>query len=281
MERHSLVKWAGLAAVVIGASLYAGWGVGTPAYAVVAIGWVALFAGTAMESAWHRNTGYRHFNTSPWIKLWVWTHLAFITIKCLPTAPAEAKGDPPDRKPFGTEYLLIATDRLKPALDLYLWPTGFWQSWDMFAPNPSDWEGYVTAKIFYRDGSFKEVLYPRMKVLPLGIKYFKERYRKFLERAHADAFEWIRPRFALRLAYENYRDPKNPPERVELWRHWFQVPETISAGEYLQNLSDAIRQGKLSLDVISPPNPPMPPYSDVKYFTYIVEQDRLQELAKK
>jgi hypothetical protein len=280
-EWHPYFKWWGLAGVVLGTlGIASGFFPGPPSLFPLFVGGVAIVIGVFLETRWHRETGYRQYNTNPWIKLWVWTHLAFITIKCLPTAPGEVKGAFPTRQPFGTEYLLLATDKIKPALDLYLWPTGFWQSWDMFAPNPSWWEGYVTAKVFYRDGTVKNVTYPRMKELPLGLKYFKERYRKFLERAHTEDFKWMWGRFALRIAYENYHDPANPPDKVELWRNWFKVPGTVTFPEYMKELTGAIREGRLNGKVLLPPNPEMPDYNHINYYTYVVEPDALRRLAQ-
>lgn len=221
----------------------------------------------------------RERNAPLWIKFLVWFHVIAITIRCLPPVPAEAANPKDGRGLIGPENILYYNDRLKPFVEPYLWSTGLWQSWDMFAPRPSDWEGYVTATITYKDGTVKEYMYPRMYELGLGIKYFKERYRKFLERAHADAYAWIRPRFALRIALKNYTDPGNPPTKVELHRRWFTVPPTTSFPDYMKNLSGGVSKGDFSTNVLLPENPKMPPYKDDIYFTLIVKESELKELA--
>jgi hypothetical protein len=218
-------------------------------------------------------------NAPIWLKVFVWFHVIAITIKCLPSAPSDAVGPQARRSLFGSEYLLAFNDKIKGYTEVYMWPTGIWQSWDMFAPNPSDWEGYVTADITYKDGTVKKYTYPRMYELGLGIKYFKERYRKFLERAHHKNHAWIRPRFALRIAVKNYTDPNNPPVKVELHRHEAIVPPNMPFGTYLSNLWKATTEGKLSGSLLLPENPKMPPYRDEMYFPYIVPERELKELA--
>lgn len=207
-------------------------------------------------------------NAPIYTKIWVWFHLFVVTCVCLPRVPEDVSTG--KREPFGTEWVLVYNDKLKTLLQPYTWPTGFWQSWDMFAPNPSNWEGYVSAVVFYQDGTSRAFHYPRMYDLPLGIKYFKERFRKFLERAQPTQFAWNYPFFARRIALEAWKDPGNPPIKVELWRHWYNVPPTVTFDEWLTSLG----RGPLF-----PPNPKQPDYNHVKYFTYIVPQDELRRLA--
>lgn len=238
--------------------------------------------GTILQKRHERATGEKETDASPFVKIWVWTHIVIISIKCLPSAPSDIKGAIPKRRPFGTEYALLAADAIKPTLDLYLWPTGFWQGWEMFAPNPSDWEGYATAVIYFKDGTRKEYSYPRMYALGIGIKYLKERYRKFLERAGNDQFRWLWPRFAMRVALENYTDRNNPPVGVQLWRHAYIVPPTLTFPGYLSGLLQGRMIGS---------NPKMPPYKDQRYFpdettfpasdaTWPIDQRKLEEMAK-
>ncbi|MFY9234915.1 MAG: hypothetical protein WAO58_10715 [Fimbriimonadaceae bacterium] len=232
---------------------------------LLAAGIILFSLGAWLERQWESKTGHKRTSPSPFLKIWVWLHVIIITIKCLPSAPDDVKGDKPKRAAFGTEYLLLATDKLEPMLDVYLWPTGFWQDWAMFAPNPSDWDGYTTAQILYKDGSKKTYKYPRMLDLGLGIKYFKERYRKFLERAHSEKFAWLWPQYALRIAIESYNDPANPPVGIQLWRHWLVVPPTITFPDYLSGVWKAVSTGKPSMDAFLPANPKMPAYNHYRY----------------
>lgn len=243
---------------------------------------ICLFGiGSLLQKRHEGATGIRETDASPFVKIWVWTHIIIISIKCLPSAPSDITGAIPKRRPFGTEYVLLAADSIKPTFDFYLWPTGFWQGWEMFAPNPSDWEGYATAVVFFKDGSRKEYTYPRMYTLGLGIRYLKERYRKFLERAGNDQFRWLWPRFAMRVAIENYTDRDNPPVGVQLWRHAYTVPPTLTFPAYLSGL----RKGRLIGS-----NPKMPPYMDERYFpdrtsfpepnaSWPIDQQKLRELS--
>src|SRR5687767_7169348 len=98
----------------------------------------------------------RERNAPLWLKIVLWFHVFAITVACLPRPPKEILGDKPERSPVGTEYLLLWNKPLAELVQIYTWPTGTWQSWDMFAPNPSDWEGYVSATITFKDGSKKK-----------------------------------------------------------------------------------------------------------------------------
>ncbi|MBX3097820.1 MAG: hypothetical protein KF812_13275, partial [Fimbriimonadaceae bacterium] len=60
----------------------------------------------------------------------------------------------------------------------------------------------------------------RMYDLSIGEKYLKERYRKFTERLNGDDFRAKWPHFAQRMAYLAWTDPDNPPEQVNLRRHF-------------------------------------------------------------
>jgi len=90
----------------------------------------------------------------------------------------------------------------------------------------------------------------------LGIpeKYVKERYRKFLERMDVDATDsWKRPNFAQRIALLAYKDPRDPPVRVQLRRHFRQME-----GMY---------------------KPVPKEYTEFILFDYIVDQEKLRKDA--
>lgn len=112
------------------------------------------------------------------------------------------------------------------AVHLYLFTTGSWQYWDMFAPDPAFYDWYGDAVIHYKNGSTKVSLYPRMFLESIPKKYLEERFRKFYERAHNENdYPYIFPQFCYRQALLNYTDPNNPPVRVELRRHWLIIAE--------------------------------------------------------
>ena len=114
----------------------------------------------------------------------------------------------------------------------YISNVGLWQSWGMFAPEPSDLNLYLTAVITYRDGSQREWEWPRPEKLDLFTRYRKERYRKFTEYGRMDSYSYIWPSMAQFAAQQApSRDPANPPVRVQLWRHWWFVPRPPDNGD--------------------------------------------------
>lgn len=154
---------------------------------------------------------------------------------------------PVDFALLGNEWL-----RFRSPHRYYLLTTGVWQYWDMFAPNPADLDYWYDAKVTYADGSESVYAYPRMKRLPLGEKYLAERYRKFIERTNNDATDkWKWPTFAQRIALLATQDEDNLPVRVELWRH-FRKLEGPAKGE---------------------PGP----YQAYRFFTYVVDPERLRK----
>jgi hypothetical protein len=177
----------------------------------------------------------RKMPNAPWyVKAFVLLHLFCITVWAVPNPPESiAKGE---SKPAGTDYLLVWNadylKRLQPVA-AYLFATGTWQYWDMFAPNPAQTDLWVDAEVIYRDGTRKHHAYPRMFALPIQSKYPQERYRKYYERVNEDKYSYLWPLFALRIAYLN-DNPANPPVTVKLTRHWLVVmpPDKPQAKEY-------------------------------------------------
>lgn len=169
-----------------------------------------------------------------WIKVLVLFHMFAITFWSLPDPPDRLKiwSDNPDssllakaRPPSGTQWVLVKNRQWfkRSNLHYYLTSTGFWQYWDMFAPNPSDTDLWGTATVTYKDGATKLYAYPRIYDLPIPRKYLMERYRKFFERASNDGFKYLWIPFAKRVALLN-RQAGNPVVKVELTRHWMVLP---------------------------------------------------------
>lgn len=162
-------------------------------------------------------------NAPIWVKLFVAFHLVAITVWALPDPPKETLEG--KRKAFGTENILVWNRENAKAfqpIPLYLLTTGFWQYWDMFSPNPAQIDIWCDAQVVYKDGSTKHYQYPRIALLPLEMKFLKERYRKFYERVNQDQYSYLWPPFAQRIAHL-MDDPNNPPVEVLLTRHWLQV----------------------------------------------------------
>ncbi len=191
--------------------------------------------------------------TAPtWVKALVGFHVLATTIWALPNPPqpvADGKV-----QPRAAQWLLFWNGKYLKAQSLvrsYLFVTGTWQYWDMFAPNPASMDWYCTAEVEYKDGTKRTVEYPRMFKLGIGEKYVKERFRKFFERAHDDGKPILWPSFGQAMARRATTDPKNPPVVVRLRRHWLQI---------------------------EPPGKPQPTeYNSYEYYAYVVDQRLLKE----
>jgi len=189
---------------------------------------------------------------SIWIKLFVLFHLIAITVWAMPMPPDAIKDE--RIPPSGTNWLVYWNYKyLKTFPLLYSYPkvTGFWQYWDMFAPNPTRTDQWCDAVVTYRDGATKRYEYPRMFDLSIGQKFIKERYRKFYERAGNAQFLYLWPTFGLRVALIN-DNKANPPVEVKLFRHWRLTAEP----------------GKQQVEA----------YDGALYYTYIVDQKELARL---
>jgi|GEM_PF-756463 len=172
-----------------------------------------------------------------WVKLFVIFHVIAITIWAIPNPPSDyldgktkwifdyhsAQGIAKSIN-FGIRDFDFWQLKSSP-IKYYDLATGFWQYWDMFAPNPANVDIYGSALITYKNGQVKYYQYPRMYDLGIIMKYEKERFRKYYERAHDDAYQYVWPQFAQHIAQLNYSDPNNPPVEVKLYRYWQDVAD--------------------------------------------------------
>lgn len=188
---------------------------------------------------------------SPWVKAFVIFHLLAVTIWALPNpGPAIQEGRDKSRgvdkvREWNWRGFKLTSNPFRH----YVLSTGFWQYWDMFAPNPAATDFYGEADVWYRDGTQTLYRYPRVYTLPIPEKYLKERYRKYFERAHGDNFKTLWPRFAQRIALLMTKDPTNPVVKVRLRRYWQQV---------------------------APPGKPQTGYTAFNYYTHAVDQKQLR-----
>ncbi len=191
-----------------------------------------------------------------WIKCFVLFHLLAITVWALPNPPqgiVDGKVEP-----AGTDWILVYDKKYvqpAPPFQQYLILTGFWQYWDMFAPDPVQQDVWCDAEVLYKDGSKRRYGYPRIYDLPILAKYPKERYRKFFERAPDPTSAFLWAQFGQRIAYLNADNPANPPVKVFLHKHVL---------------------------LISPPGlPQATQYTDQQYYVHVVDQRRLaKDLAR-
>jgi len=178
--------------------------------------------------------GARRPNAPWYVKAFVVFHLIAITIWALPNPPANVQSG--EQKPIYSDYLLFWNWKwLKPLtpVQVYNSTTGFWQYWDMFAPNPASTDIYCDAEVVFKDGTKKHYQYPRMYLLGIGQKYVNERYRKYFERVNQEQYSYLWPLFAQRIAYLN-DNRQNPPVTVRLKRYWRPVagPGMVQQPDY-------------------------------------------------
>lgn len=202
----------------------------------------------------------RRRRVHPGVKAFVLFHMVMITSWSLPDPPPAIQNGTMPATPANVvthfpDFLLLGNEQFKRLpTRYYLLSTGLWQYWNMFAPNPANTDFWWDAIVTYQSGKVAIMPYPRMKDLGLFEKYFKERYRKYLERMNTDATDnWKRPTFAQRMALLAYRDPQDPPVRVQLRRH-YRVMEGMDK--------------------------PVPEkYTEYILFDYVVDQNRLKKDA--
>lgn len=158
------------------------------------------------------------------VKAWWWFHVTLITLWCLPLSPPAVRSGRVSGGPV--DAFLSANDQYVRGglLRYYIEPTGMWQFWDMFAPDPMRSDTYVEGVIQFQDGSIKTVEFPRMAKLPLAQRYVKERFRKYIERGNNPDYQYLWPAIAQWLAAQSFTDPNNPPVAVNLQRQTRIVP---------------------------------------------------------
>ena len=110
----------------------------------------------------------------------------------------------------------------------FIW-SGLFQSWDTFSPAPKAVNSYVEAIVLYEDGTTRTWAFPRMEQLRLADRYFKERYRKFVENLKEDANAPLWPDAARYIARLNNNGP-SAERMVLLVRYWSAiVPQNNNA----------------------------------------------------
>ncbi len=177
-------------------------------------------------------------NARWWVKLFVAFHILAVTIWALPNphpdylAGKEQIGvsfDSPGEfvgslaRTITDGFLVWNAKYAKPSfLRFYTLGTGFWQYWDMFAPNPSSVDLWGSASVIYADGTETIYNYPRMADMGYTERYLRERYRKFFERTVYSEYLW--PPFTARVALLMTKRADNPVTSVTLWKHTLGVP---------------------------------------------------------
>lgn len=202
-------------------------------------------------------------------------HICAIVSWTLPEAPHPVRSKAVPAQPM--DYPLLVNQEFVKfgVFRPYVLTFGVWQSWDMFAPNPSNRDVWGSAKIEFADGSVKDWVYPRMKAYGYVEKYMKERYRKFWERVNLDNWYYLRQPTCEWIAHINNTDPNNPPVKVTLYMHLKIVPRIPAFSEYLSSVWSAARAGRLTMEIVSPRNPKNDgPYPTSLLYEYLIEKDK-------
>ncbi|MBS1703394.1 MAG: hypothetical protein JST12_17155 [Armatimonadetes bacterium] len=188
----------------------------------------------------------------PLVVAFVVYHIIAVTTYALPIPSKKVLDDEVPAR--GTDILLKYNQKeVKNWAPIYsyLYVTGFWQYWDMFAPDPAQTDLWCSAEITYFDGTKKEFHYPRIKDLTIPQKFVYERHRKYFERVNITDYAFLWPSFAQAIAYQCAEDTNNPPVEVTLIRHFQPVMRH------------------------NDPKPQEPPYTAVKFYWYAVDQHEL------
>lgn len=105
----------------------------------------------------------------------------------------------------------------------YMYFTGLWQGWDMFAPNPRSTLLRMDASVYFQDGSRKIWEFPQMEKLSLFERFQKERFRKWAhDNVRLDNSSGLWKPTGEYIARQ-FKDPLNPVTRVELSRYWYEL----------------------------------------------------------
>lgn len=112
-------------------------------------------------------------------------------------------------------------------IDKYLSFFTLFQTWEMYAPNPSRLNAYLTAQVEFDDKSKDLYEFPRVDKMSIFEKYvYGERMRVITEAIRRDenSFLWKdAAKFAMRKVRD--RNLSKIPIRIHLFRHWSITPD--------------------------------------------------------
>jgi hypothetical protein len=134
--------------------------------------------------------------------------------------------------PDGFPLKRVIDQRYRPA---FQW-LGLWQGWDMFAPQPRDEDIYVSAEIYFADGTKETRALTRMIEMPYLERYSKERWRKFFnDNLRLDANKSMWEPGAAWIAREAAASSGREVDRVELVRSWRKSLLPRDAGDVMND----------------------------------------------
>lgn len=152
-------------------------------------------SGTGAESRAKARSGLQQLKYLA-INFFLVFHIVAITFWCIPA---------------GGTLLADFREMVRP---YFVW-SGLFQSWDMFSPTPKTANGYIEAVVIFEDGSSQLWAFPRMELMSLWERNFKERYRKYEENLQNSANSELWPDAAREVARVN-SDATHSAKRVML-----------------------------------------------------------------
>ena len=150
------------------------------------------------------------------LKVWFVLHVALITLWCLPQAPPAVRAGRIQGGPVDSLLAWNDNSLRRSPVRYYLTSTGLWQYWDMFAPDPLKADYFLEADIQYSDGTAQRKVFPRMALMPIWERYLRERYRKYVERAHSEESSYLWEPMARWMARRADVQPDVRPTAVNL-----------------------------------------------------------------
>jgi hypothetical protein len=171
---------------------------------------------------------------SGWVKAFVVFHLFAVIVWTLPKAPDSVKAGRISATPLDSLLAFNDVHFKTSPVRFYMSPTGLWQFWDMFAPNPSPIDYYGTAVVTYQDGTAAPYPLPRVADATIPQKILAERFRKYFERVHPDSGKFLWISLAQSIALRSFTNPANPPIEVRLTRHFKRIvpPGEVQPRDY-------------------------------------------------
>lgn len=131
--------------------------------------------------------------------------------------------------------------RIKDFLDPVVDTLGLWQgNWRLFAPDPDHMNTWVEAKVTFNDGSTWTWATPDWRKRDHLTKFIQGRHPKFWDAFRLDKRKGMWPfvsKYAARIAPRPSADAR--PVKVELIRHWWDVPPPNQIDEVVKKYGDS------------------------------------------
>ncbi len=122
--------------------------------------------------------------------------------------------------PLNTVLFTAVRNKVAP----YMFWSGLYQSWGLFAPNPTSDNSRLEAEITFTNGQKQLFKFPLPQNFGYMQRYAKERHRKWANDAlRMDSYAALWPDAARYIARLN-KDLGNPPVTVKLIRNWSDIP---------------------------------------------------------